>query len=171
MSVVHDSAIFDLERPLIAINTKASADVFPQANGDRHRTIEAFIEMGVADTVMEDLNRCEGQVVQFRVGTYLLNDQLSQLRVAGSFWENEWCMVHMVETKTKFVPRFSAPRRRLKSQVAEAIQDTFCTLSTHLNQLWAWFANRSPIRRACCRQSSRSQLALAIGAWGKQSGS
>ena len=49
---------------------------------------------------MEDLNRREGQVVQFPVGTNLLNDQLNQPLIVGRFGVSVRCMVRVAETKT-----------------------------------------------------------------------
>ena len=135
LSIIYDGAILYVQWLSVAADAHATATVYSQTYCHGHGAGKAVVEVGRGNGVVEDLNCCGYQFVEFLVGTDLRKDQSYQFPMFGCVGENAWAKVCGTEAKTEFVSRFAALGRWLKNDIVQASQDACGTLRTQFDWL------------------------------------
>ena len=72
-SIQHQRVVVDVQRLLSTVNTKASANVIAQTDGNRRKALKAIVGVGCTYGVMVDLDLGETNCQQFLLGAHLIH--------------------------------------------------------------------------------------------------
>ena len=90
LAIIDDSAILYGQWLFDAFYAHVTATVCAQTKRHGHRAEEAVVGVGSGNGVVEDLNCCEYQFVEFLVGTDLRKGRSYQFPMFGCVGENAW---------------------------------------------------------------------------------
>ena len=90
LAIIYYSAILYAQGLPDAVYAHVTATVCAQTKRHGHGAEEAVVDVGSGNGVVEDLNCCEYQFVEFLVGTDLRKDQSDHFPMFGCVGKNAW---------------------------------------------------------------------------------